>query len=171
MIAFAMRLIVLTKEVLMQMKKRCCFAGHSQLHNKSEIYVHLIKLIKKLITEDNVSEFIVGNYGQFDALASKAVQKLKENYPKVELTLVIPYLTRDIDNCKERYYKNFDNILIANLPEKTPQKLKILKCNEYMVDTTDFLICYIEHNWGGASKTMEYAKKNRHIKLFNIAHY
>ena len=153
------------------MKKTCCFAGHSQIYSKDEIYAKLLNVIEKLITQEGVSEFRVGNYGMFDFLCSKAVRKLKEDYPETELNLVVPYLTREIVDNKEAYYKNFDRILMALLPEKTPQKLKILKCNEYMVNTSDFMICYVDHNWGGASKTMEYAKKNKHIKLFNIAHY
>ena len=63
--------------------------------------------------------------------------------------------------------EEFDNILLPDFPEKTPRKIKILKCNEYMVDESDFMICYVKYDWGGASKTLAYANK-KHIKIYNL---
>ncbi len=54
------------------------------------------------------------------------------------------------------------------MPENTPKKVQILKCNEYMVKTCDFMICYVQYSWGGAAKMLEYAKKKNHIQIFNI---
>lgn len=150
------------------MKRRCCFAGHSKLYNTDEIYAELIKHIERLIVEENVSEFMVGNYGNFDSLSAKAVRHFKHKYPEISLVLVIPYLTKTINEYKEMYYKNFDTILMADIPENIPQKLRILKCNEYMVNNSDFLICCIEHS-GGAYKTLEFAEKKINIEIINIA--
>lgn len=150
------------------MNKRCCFAGHSKIYHTDNIYDNLVNLIEKLIAEENVSEFWVGNYGSFDGLSAKAVRSLKEKYPDIQLNLVIPYLTSGINEYKELYYKNYDHILMADLPERTPKKFQILKCNEYMVDNSDFIICYVQYSWGGAAKTLEYAQKKKHIKIFNL---
>lgn len=153
------------------MNKRCCFAGHSQIYNTDNLYNNLVNLIERLIIEENVSEFWVGNYGNFDGLSTKAVRDLKENHPNIQLNLVIPYLTSSINECKELYYKKYDHILMADLPEKTPKKFQILKCNEYMVQNSNFIICYVQYSWGGAAKTLEYAKRKKHIKIFNLAEY
>ena len=151
------------------MNKICCFAGHSKISHTDDIYGNLIKLIEKLITEENVSEFWVGNYGSFDRLSAKAVRNLKEKFPDVQLNLVIPYLTSDINEYKELYYEKYNHILMADIPERTPKKLQILKCNEYMVNSSDFIICYVQHSWGGAATTLEYARKKKHMKIFNLA--
>ena len=82
--------------------------------------------------------------------------------------LVIPYVTKTIDDNKNQYYEEFDALLVADIPEKTPVKHKIIKCNEYMVKKSDFLICYVRNFWGGASKTLELAKKKKHIEIINI---
>lgn len=148
---------------------RCCFAGHSKIYNTDDIYDNLIRLIEKLIIEENVSEFWVGNYGDFDGLSAKAIRCLKEKYPDIQINLVIPYLTSAINEYKELYYNKYDYILMADLHERTPKKFWILKCNEYMVNSSDFIICYVQHSWGGASKTLEYAQKKKHIKIFNLA--
>ena len=111
----------------------CSFSGHSKLYNTGEIYEHLLSVIEALITDENIREFWVGNYGAFDRLSAKAVKELKNKYPNIQLNLVIPYLTAEINKHKEEYYKEYDSILIAEIPEKTPKKVQIIKCNQYMV--------------------------------------
>lgn len=151
------------------MNIKCCFAGHSKIYHREEIYDNVVNLIEKLIKEENVSEFWVGNYGSFDTLSARAVRSLKGKYPEIQLNLVIPYLTSQINKNKEMYYRDYDNILMADIPERTPQKFRILKCNEYMVKNSDFIICYVERSWGGACKTLEYAKREKQIKIYNLA--
>ncbi len=79
------------------MTKRCCFAGHAKIGYSDEIYSELVELIEKLIIQKGVTEFMVGNYGNFDALSARAVRCLKEKYSHIRLSLVIPYLTADIN--------------------------------------------------------------------------
>lgn len=150
------------------MNRKCCFAGHSNSYLSDETENRLKELIEKLIVEDKVTEFWVGNYGNFDSLCAGTVRILKDKYPEIELILVIPYLTNDINEYKELYYKNYDTILVADIPEHTPKRFWITKCNEYMVDKSDFIICYIRHRWGGAAVTLEYAKRKKHIKIHNL---
>ncbi len=148
------------------MTKRCCFAGHREIDDYEKVYAKVKNALEKLIKEESVTEFWVGNYGSFDYLCHEAVNELKEKY-EISLCLVIPYLTEEIAENKEEYYKNYDCILMADMPLKTPRKLGILKCNEYMVKMSDFLIAYVMYDWGGAAKTLEYAKR-KNIKIFNI---
>ena len=151
------------------MRAICCFAGHSELYNTGEIYEHLLSVIENLITTENISEFWVGNYGSFDKLSAKAVRELKVKYPDIQLNLVIPYLTTEINEYKELYYKDYDNILVADIPEKTPKKAQIIKGNQYMVKNSQVLVCYVKHSWGGAAETHEFAQKRNDIKIINIA--
>ena len=141
------------------MKKVCSFAGHSKLRNSDEIYNSLLQKIERVILCENVSEFRVGNYGEFDRLCAKAVRSLKENYPDIKLILVIPYLTSEININKQYYEKRFDEIIVAPIPQSTPKNLHIIKCNEYMVESSDFLIYYITNHTTGADRTVEYALK------------
>ena len=66
------------------------------------------------------------------------------------------------------YSEIFDESIYPDI-EKTPPRFAIVKRNEWMINNSDFLIAYVEHNWGGAAKTLEYAKKKKHIKTINIA--
>lgn len=151
------------------MRKICCFSGHSELYDTNIIYKNIIYSVEKLITDNDIREFWVGDYGAFDRLASKAVRELKGKYTEIQLKLVIPYITKRINDNKEIYYKDYDDIFIADIPEKTPHKLQIIKCNQYMINNSAFLICYVEHSYGGASKTLEFAKKNEKLQIINLA--
>ena len=147
-------------------KTRCTFAGHSEIHNTN--LVEAIKTAaKELIIEYGVNEFWVGHYGNFDHYAAKAIRELKQEYD-IELVLVIPYLTKEFEEYEEEYYRNFDAVLMADIPEKTPKKLKIIKANQYMVNESDFLICYVRNSWGGAAKTLEFAKQKKK-NIYNLA--
>lgn len=149
------------------MSNRCCFAGHSQIQCDFESKLKIE--IEKMILHNDVNEFWVGNYGNFDRKAAKIVRELKAVHQNIKLYLVLPYTTKTIDNNKKLYYKEFDALLIADIPEKTPKKFQILKCNEYMVNKSDFLICYVKHSFGGAAATLEYAAKKKHIRILNLA--
>lgn len=149
------------------MNKICCFAGHSELYDTEKIYMRLVSKLDELIEKENVNEFWVGNYGTFDKLSAKAVRELKRKHKQIQLNLVIPYLTSEINELKELYYNNYDNIIVADIPEKTPKKVQIIKCNQYMVTKSQFLICYVKHLWGGAAKTLEYAN-GKNINIINI---
>lgn len=147
--------------------KRCCFAGHSDIWDNT-LAEKIKSVAEDLIVNHNVKEFWVGNYGNFDGSAASVIRELQRTYSNVKLDLVIPYLTKSINEYKELYYKKCDNILIADIPENTPKRFHITKANEYMVNYSDFLICYIQRSWGGAITTYKYAKRKK-LQIFNIA--
>lgn len=149
--------------------KLCCFAGHSHIDDDSSILgLQVYEKCEDLIKYNGVKTFWVGNYGSFDTLAAATVKKLKTKYTNIELDLVLPYVTKSINQYKEMYYKDYDHLIIADMPENTPVKYRILKCNQYMVQHSDFLIAYVRYSFGGAAKTLEYAQKKKHIKIFNL---
>lgn len=151
------------------MNKICCFAGHSQIYGENDLHDKLLTKIEELITKENVTEFWVGDYGAFDRAAAKAVRICKKTYPHIQLHLIIPYPTQKLNLFKEQYQKEYDSIIQADMPENTPTKFRISQCNRYMVKNAQYLICYIQHGWGGAAQTLAYAQNQKHIQIFNLA--
>lgn len=150
------------------MEKICFFAGHSKLYGSDDIYSRLVEAVENVIVNYNVKSFFVGNYGEFDRLSAAAVRELKKRYPDIRLILVIPYLTREIEDNKEFFYRNYDEMLIADIPEKTPYGIRIIKCNQYMANKSSHLICYVKNYWGGAAKTLEYARNKKDMNIINL---
>ena len=73
------------------MKRVCCFAGHGDYYYDDEIRERLLSVSERLITEENVAEFWVGNYGAFDRMTASELKKLKPKYPHIEINLCLNF--------------------------------------------------------------------------------
>ena len=145
--------------------KSCFMFGHADCPDTMlpKIEEAIVKCYSKEVTA-----FYVGSRGRFDSLAASAVKQVKQQHPDIKLYLTIPYLTTEINENPEEYYKRFDGIQLANIPESTPKKLMIIKCNQFMIDSSSFLVSFVEHSWGGAYRTLQYAK-GKDIKIINLS--
>ena len=148
--------------------KICCFAGHRDIYDNS-VADKISETVITLIENEGVKTFWVGNYGDFDRCSAAAVRNLKKLYPGIKLELIIPYPTKEMERYIVYYNSKYDSILMADIPETTPARLRIRNANRYMVDNSDYLICYVRHSWGGAAQTMEYAEKKKNIRIINLA--
>lgn len=143
--------------------KSCFFIGHREA--SSELLPILRQIIEKHISEYGVTEFIVGGYGGFDHLASKAVISLKQQHPQITLSLLIPYhpAERPIETPP-----GFDNTYYPPGMEKVPRKLAIVRANRYVVDHVDYLIAFAWHPASNARDLVEYAKKREQHNLLSV---
>ncbi len=145
----------------MQMSKEntATFIGHSECYgvDKEQVRAEIIKLIEK-----GVTDFISGGMGSFDWMCAHVVYDLKKIYPHISNYLVIPYLTFNI---REKEY--FDSIVYPEGFEKYHFKAAIPARNKYLIDNSAYALCYITHDWGGAAKTYERAKK-KGLTVINI---
>ena len=147
-------------------KKRCCFAGHSQIENSEVVRENLKKVIENLIINENVLSFQVGNYGCFDDIALSVLIELKHKFRNISIDVVVPYLTKKIFFELKKQISDY-SVVIAHIPQSTPKKYQIIKCNEYMVNSSDYLITYIRYTWGGAYRTKTYGEKKK-IKIIEM---
>lgn len=127
------------------------FCGHSQIYNDPGIAPWLDSILPPLI-EEGARTFYLGGYGAFDSMAAAAVRRQKADHPDIEAVLVLAYLDRAAD--ADRY----DRTTYPPL-EKVPRRYAISKRNQWMVDVSDAVISYVTRGWGGAAKTLDYAKR------------
>ena len=143
--------------------KSCFFIGHREA--SSEILPVLTEAVEKHISEYDVTEFIVGNYGGFDHMAAKAVIAAKERYPNITLSMLIPYHPAERPM---ELPKGFDSTFYPPGMEKVPRKLAIVRANRYIVDHVDYLIAYAWHPASNARDLVEYAKKRELRNLISV---
>ena len=119
------------------MAKSCFFIGHRDAN--VNIYPSLLSEVERHVTEYGVTDFFVGHYGSFDRMAAQAVKEVKAHYSEVRLMLVLPYhpAIRPIETPK-----GFDGTYYPWEDERIPKRLAIIKTNQRMVDTCDYLIAY-----------------------------
>ena len=141
-------------------EKTCCFFGHREVtHN---IKPKLTTIIENLITEDGVTEFYVGNQGQFDSMVYSVLKELKAKYPQIRYTVVLAYMPDE--HIKEVYG---ENTLFPDGLENVPKKFAISKRNYWMIQQSGFAVCHVHKITGGAAKFRVKAEK-RGLQIIDV---
>ena len=141
----------------------CFFIGHREANQG--LLPRLELEIDRLIRSENVRYFYVGGYGGFDQIAATAVKKAKKKYLDVSLILVLPYHPAERPIEKPPGY---DGTYYPEGLEKTPRPFAIVKANQLMVDSCDWLVCYVRHGAGNSRKLLEYAQRRAARGLIQI---
>lgn len=135
------------------------FCGHHEIEHTDNINDWIHHVIKLLILE-GAETFYFGGYGAFDHVAANVARKYKTSYPALKNILVLAYLDKTLDSSL------YDFTLYPPI-ESVPLRFAISKRNQWMVENSDVVVAYVTHSWGGAMKTLQYArKKNKRIILF-----
>ena len=142
------------------------FCGHSNyLYNdiiKEKLKGQLLQIIKK----NPSCKFYLGGYGKFDILCLNILKEIKIDFPNIELLFITPYLDKSYSKLEiaKLYY---DDIIYPPI-ENVPRRFCISKRNEWMVKKADSVIAFVKYSWGGAAKTLAYAKRKKK-PFFNLA--
>ena len=143
--------------------KSCFFIGHREAGER--LLPRLELTIEKLIAEENVRYFYVGGYGGFDRIAAAAVKRAKQKYPDITLMLVLPY------HPAERAVPTpdgFDGTYHPEGLESTPRRYAIVRTNQIMVNTCEWLVCYVRHGASNSRNLLEYAQRREEKGLIQI---
>ena len=144
-------------------RKTCFFIGHREAPDS--LLPELSTEIERHIMEYAVTDFVVGQYGRFDALAAKCVKAAKKRHPEVTLTLLLPYHPYD---CPTPTPPGFDSTFYPPGMETVPKRVAIVRANRYMVDHSDYLIAYAWHPASNARDLVEYALRREKQGLIKI---
>lgn len=133
------------------------FCGHRDYFYNSLLEDTLTNILNDFAQNNQTVCCFNGGYGEFDRLAYRCTRRAKLSKSNIKNYLVIPYLLNKDIQCEH------DEVIYPPL-ENVPLKWAICHRNEWMVDNADVLICYVGHDWGGAYRTLIYAKrKNKTI--------
>ena len=135
------------------------FFGHRYIDRFRTIEDRLEELIIKLLREHEYVDFLVGRNGDFDQLVSSTI--------KTHI-LVLPYNSAEFQNNEDSFAEYYDEIEICPESHVAHFKAAMQIRNRSMVDRSDLVICYIEHNSSGAYQTMQYALKQEK-EIINLA--
>ncbi|BCI59973.1 SLOG family protein [Solibaculum mannosilyticum] len=139
--------------------KTVVFIGHRACPGLTE---HQLLLVIEKRIHEGYTHFLSGGMGQFDWLCARCVSSLKTRYPHLKNILIVPYVPFSI---QEPSY--FDEILYPVMLGQASFSSAIPKRNQYLVDHASLALCYVDHPWGGAAKTYQYARKKA-LKLINL---
>lgn len=129
------------------------FCGHAQISQSADVEKWLYAVTLHLI-EQGVNIFYLGGYGAFDSLATAVLRKQKTQHPEIELILVLAYFDTKRDT------SGYDSTVYPPL-ETVPRRFAISHRNRWMVETSDVVVAYVLHDWGGAAATLRCARKKK----------
>lgn len=137
------------------------FFGHRYIDDPVRVESLLEEQIRKLITEKEYVDFLVGRNGDFDRCAAAAVVRVRKEYrdDNSALVLVLPYPTAEYSKNEKAFYDYYAEVEISQRASEAYPKSAIRIRNREMADRADLVICYVEDKSGGAWQAVEYAQK------------
>ena len=117
------------------------FFGHRAISDFCETEKRLEALIHRLLLEKKYVEFLVGRDGDFDQMVSSVVKELRDNMGNLQA-----------------YY---DEIEICSSAANSHPKGAFQIRNRQMVNRSDLVVFYVDHNSGGAYQTLRYAQNQK----------
>ncbi len=146
----------------MQRETTCCFTGHRTiLQSEKNLQKELENSICSLIDAGFVT-FQSGGALGFDTLAAQTVLKLKNFFPHIRLSLVLPCKDQD------RFWNESQQKTLRHLIENADETVYtadryhkgcMYRRNRFLVDSASCVLAYLEKAQGGTKYTVDYAKK------------
>ena len=138
----------------------CFFLGHRDA--PEELRPLLAEAVERHISEYGVTEFIVGHYGRFDAMAASAVRAAKQRHLVISLVLLLPYYPYPNDT------EGYDATFYPPGMETIPKTFAIVRANEYMIRNADYLIRYDRGQVGKTRDFVELAQQRARKGMIHI---
>ncbi len=145
------------------------FFGHRKINDSIEVEKRLDKLVRELIRTKEYVEFLVGRNGEFDTLVSSVIRRAiaELDYGNAAHILVLPYQTAEFRENTDSSNDYYTEVEICEQAAAAHFRAAIQIRNKAMVDRSDLVVCCVEHNSGGAYKTVQYAQ-NQHKSIVNV---
>lgn len=150
----------------------CMFIGHRYIPEEDQLFVEqqVQDLIVGLIGE-GYTTFYCGSSTGFDMLCGKWVLKLKKIIPELRLILALPCRGKECvwgiqyRKIYTTFVERADDVIYID-QEYTNNCIK--ERNRYIVEHSDFCLCYLNQKNGATFETVQYARK-KNLKVCNIA--
>jgi len=149
-----------------------CFTGHRQLDEQElPCLVMRLDMVLEELYQLGYRRFICGGALGFDMLAAERIISMKKQHGDVSLVLAIPYAEQS------RAWpvpdgQRYERILYAadetHVLSRTYYKGCMNVRNQFMVDRSSYVICYLSNIKGGTASTVAYASRLERT-ILNVA--
>lgn len=139
------------------------FFGHRAISDFCETEKRLEALIHRLLLEKKYVEFLVGRDGDFDQMVSSVVKRQKRHVrdDNSALIWILPYPTKELRDNMGNLQAYYDEIEICSSAANSHPKGAFQIRNRQMVNRSDLVVFYVDHNSGGAYQTLRYAQNQK----------
>ena len=121
--------------------KACSFFGHRDTPQTEELKQKVGEMVKRLIEEEGVDNFLFGSRSSFDEMCHMVVTELKEKYPNIKRVYVRSQYSYLDKQYKDYLLKFYDDTTMPPRVEKAG-RASYVERNQEMIDVSDFCIFY-----------------------------
>lgn len=125
--------------------------------------------LEKLVQLHGVTEMIVGHRGNFDRMATAAIQSVLRKKPELYGRVLVAYHdSSDTVPLPEFFEAHYYPIELYEVP----LRYAIVKANQIALDQCDFFLTFCDREGGNAGKLLRQARrmeKKGYIKVVNLA--
>ena len=140
----------------------CTFFGHRDCYELDDA---VLQNAIEILINNGIDTFYIGNNGRFDDMAFSCLSSLQKTHKNISFSVVLAYLpTKETQDVEYYAYS-----LYPEEVEAAPRKFAIERRNAWMLDRSDYCICYVNRTWGGAYKFAHRAKC-RGLNVINLGH-
>ena len=136
----------------------CTFFGHRDCPDT--IKSKLRQVLVDLIENHNMDMFYVGNQGRFDAIVRGELRELRCEYPQINYAVVLAYMPG-----RQTKYDDCSDTMLPEGIESIHPRYAISWRNNWMLRHADYVVTYITHTYGGASRYASKARKQGKLLL------
>jgi len=141
----------------------CTFFGHRD--TPEAIKPKLREAVIELVEHHGVDTFYIGDKGAFDLMAKSILTELCTVYPHIRYSVVLAYMPQKWSEFDRR---DFSDTMLPEGIESVPKRFAISWRNNWMLKHSEYIICYVNHSWGGAAQFVEKANKQNKA-VINLA--
>ena len=131
----------------------CTFIGNHDC--PASVMRSLPDTLTSLISRGMVDLFYVGNHGQFDLAAARALGLAKKRYPQIKVFCVPAFLPKKKELLA---YSDCDGVILPDFITRVSPILAIPSRNRWMIDRSACVVTYIMRPEGNA---LQYALEAR----------
>ena len=145
----------------------CAFFGHRDTPITNSLTAQLEETLISLIKQ-GVDEFWCCEQGNFDWIARSTVLRLKKEFPHIKVCYILAYRTLLNTEMSQNYLEDtYDDIIYPEIAEQGYPKFAIMRRNQYIIENSDVIVCYLTGQRGGALKAVKFAEKLKK-KIINL---
>ena len=130
--------------------RACTFFGHRDA--PEEIRKTLQMVLRRIIKEEEILTFYIGNQGKFDAMVKSELIRLKQEYREICIIIVFAYFPQI--NSEAEVESVYPEGIVA-----IPKRFCISWRNKWMIRRSELVVTYVSRFFGGASQFADYARK------------
>lgn len=154
-----------------EMFKKACFTGYRpekfpfKLNNHDAQFHKMISRITKTLealVEDNCKIFYSGMAMGFDIICAECVLELRKKYKDISLICALPHKQQAMSypiDWQQRYHYVLKKCDKSVYVSEDYHKMCFQERNMYMVDNSDFVVCWYDGKSGGTRNTLKYAQR------------